>query len=178
MKVLLVPCGGISAKNQISSKDTLPRCLKALELWQTGQYDRIVVTGGIFLPQHIQTVPAGEIMRQWFEKQGIEHDKILVENKSLDTYENVRYVLDKLKEREIENPEITLVTQWQHSWRFWLTFRSYGIKIKRHKVKFKISWLTWLLEFAFIFIHLIDPKGIWFFGRINRKKRNRKSPSE
>jgi len=175
MRILLVPAGGISDKNQLAPNDTLPRCLAALEIWKEGNYDYLVVCGGIFLPPTIQTNPAAEIMKKWFIRQRVSADRLMVEGKSLDTFENVKFVLELLAENKIEKPEITVVSQWQHTLRFKRTFKSYGVKIKRHPLHYKVGIKTWLMEWAFILIHLIDPKGAGFFGRLNRKRRNQKA---
>ncbi|HMB26187.1 MAG TPA: hypothetical protein VKP03_02095 [Patescibacteria group bacterium] len=57
-----MPAGGIIKKDKLSLADTLQRCKKALDLWKTKEYEKILVTGGIFLPPNIQTKPAGDLM--------------------------------------------------------------------------------------------------------------------
>ena len=178
MKILLVPAGGVVEKDQIAPHDTLLRCEAALKLWQETQFDLIIVSGGIFLPSGIQTVSAAVLMQEWFIKQGIPENKILIEDQSLDTYQNVQFTLDLLEIHNLKDAELTVITQWQHARRFARTFKSHGIKIKRHPLHYKVGFKTWLMEWMFMFIHLIDPKGKWLFGKINRKKRTQKSPSK
>ncbi len=163
--VLFVPSGGIVPLNQLAP-DTLHRCQKALELWRTNQSDKILVAGGICHSPEIQTVSAAELMKKWFTERGVDEKSIIVEPESLHTYDNIRLGLEKLKAAQIENPEITVVTQWQHTIRCWLTFKlGYGINVKRHPLHYPVPSNVWWREWAFIAYHALDWKGTGFFAK-------------
>lgn len=171
MKILLILAGGIVKMNRLSPQDTLIRCQKGLQLWQSGNYDYLLVTGGLFNPKTVQTITAAGLMRKWFVKNGVAKEKILIEADSRDTYQNVAFSIRLLKTKKIDKPEITIVSQWQHNIRIKRTFRSYGYQVKTHNVKYPVGWKTWLMEWAFIMLHFISPKGNNYWARKNQEKR-------
>ena len=138
MKFLLVPSGGISAVDELSTADTLRRCKKGLQIWKEGNHDKLLVSGGIFNPRAIQTKPAGKLMADWFISHGVKEKDLIIEDRSLDTFQNVKFAVELLK--DYKNPEITVVTQFHHTFRFWITFFFvYGIRIKRQPVHYSLS---------------------------------------
>ena len=170
MNILMIPAGEIAAKNNLSKKDTLIRCEEGLQIIRqnNGTYTKVIVSGGIFNSPKIQTKPASKLMANWFIKNGILPTRIICEDKSQDTFENVRFTIEKLKKEGITNPEITIVTQWQHAIRFRLCFSAYGIKIKTRSLHYPVSLKTWIKEWLFIAYHIYDRKGTKFFARKNR----------
>ncbi|MFZ5365358.1 MAG: YdcF family protein [Patescibacteria group bacterium] len=176
-EILLVPAGGIKPVDQLAAKDTLNRCQRAKMMWHTREYFCILTCGGVFLPPDIQQTPAAELMRRWFDSHHVPGDRVIAEKESLDTYQNVKYSIDLLKQCGLTDARITVLTDWQHAIRLWITFLSYGIRVKIKTVRHQMSWIERMKEFVFMFVHLIDPRGSWFVGRINRKKRMQKSPS-
>lgn len=169
-KVLFVPSAGINPVNGLPPENTLARCKAGLKLWLTGKYDLILATGGVFNPPHVQTRPAGELMKEWFIVQGVPKESVLAENKSLDTFENVYCGLEMLF--AYGRPEITVVTQWQHALRFWVTFRlGYGISVKLAPISYPLSWREHLHEFFSFLYHLHDPRGIGNLAVKNRLAR-------
>ncbi len=172
MKVLLVPSCGISPVNQLTPTDTLLRCQRALKLWQSGKYDKILVSGGIFLPPQTQTKAAGVLMAEWLVSHGVPRRALIIEGRSVDTFGNIKFSLDRLKEINVGKAEITVVTQWQHAVRFWISFFfGYGLWVKLHFMRYPISLRTWLKEWFLIIYHLYDPIGIKKIARKNREQR-------
>lgn len=182
LRILFVPAGNIAAVNKLGPEDTLIRCLMALRQWEMGQYDYLVVTGGCFLPPAVQTKPAGQLMATWFEQQGVEHERIVIEYKSLDTFDSIHEGVSAMRTYGLGEPKqwaITVVTQWQHSWCYWLSFWAmYKLKIKRRGLVYPISWPTWLREFALIAYHFYDPCGTGWVARRNREQRRRAAAGE
>ena len=173
MKIILVPAGGISAINKLSS-DTLTRCKAALKLWQKGGFDKILLSGGIFLPPSIQTKPAALLMKQWLKNAGINEKYLLLEEQSRDTFENVKLSLDILNKTS-NDWQITIITHWQHAIRFWITFSlGYGIKIKIHPLFYKLPLQAMFKEFLSIIYHIYDPQGVKKIPRLNREKRSKR----
>lgn len=174
MQILMIPAGEITRKNKLSKKDTLIRCQHGLSLLRYDPnitFSKVVLSGGIFNSKDIQTIPASQIMANWLTKYGVLVNNQIIENQSRDTFENVLFTIEKLKEEGIENPEITVVTQWQHAIRFRLCFKAYGIKIQTHSLHYSVSLKTWIKEWLFIAYHIYDRKGTKFFARRNRKNR-------
>jgi uncharacterized SAM-binding protein YcdF (DUF218 family) len=171
-KVLLIPSGGIQAVDFPAPQDTLIRLRQGLKLWHTGAYDMVLVTGGTFNPQWIQTRPAAHIMRDWLVNNGVDPECILVEDKSVDTFENVNNSVAVLMDADAWPAEITVVTQWQHATRLATSFL-YGhhIWIKTFGLHYPISLRTALNEYLFMAYHLLDPSGKGRLASHNRETR-------
>jgi uncharacterized SAM-binding protein YcdF (DUF218 family) len=171
MKILMIPAGGIDKTNFPGKKDTIPRLRAGLALWQTGQFDKVLVCGGIFLPPAIQTKPAATIMKDWLRKRRVPETAIIVEAKSLDTFENASFGLHALRAAGIKNPEITVCTHWQHAIRLKMALKTLGAKVKTHGLKYPVSAATWFGEWFMIAYHFFDKKGTGSIARNNRAKR-------
>jgi uncharacterized SAM-binding protein YcdF (DUF218 family) len=172
-KVLFVPSAGIRTLNQ-PDNHTQKRLTETFNLWAQGQYyNLIVVAGGIFNPATIQTLPAAAIMKDWLVFGHIPAEKILTEGKSRDTFENVRYSVEKLAAAGFlpDNTELTILTHWQHAIRTAYTFKKYGFKVKQKKLWYWIGLVGTLKEFGFIIYHWLDPKGKWLLAKKNQANR-------
>jgi hypothetical protein len=171
-KVLMVPTGSIKPIDSLVKTDTHLNCEKALVLWKGGEYDLILVTGGYLLPRKYQTKPAGIILANWFAKRGVPMSMIIVEERSLDVYEGVRFGLKRLAEEEVKNPEITLVTHWLQAVRFLVSFRlGYGLVIKLASLNYHIPLKKVLWEIALIPYQLLDRRGTGFLAKRRRQKK-------
>ncbi len=170
MNLLMIPSEEVKRHNKLSA-NTIKRLNAGLDLWWSGGFDKIVLTGGIYNSSDVQSRPASVLMRIYLMANGVDKNKILVERKSLDTFENVKNVLEKLEYLDIDQLNITVVTQWQHAIRFWICFRSYGIKVALFPLKYSVSLFTSLKEYFFILYHVYDKKGRKFLARLNRKFR-------
>ena len=180
VKVLLCPAELLTPMDQLSS-NTRRRCEAALALWQTGEYELMLLTGGRFLPQSVQTQPAAEVMAEWFKRRGVAVDQIVVEHGSVDTYENIRLGMQRINSaltaRHIFpiSVEFTVCTQYQHCLRFLITFwLAHGIHIKTHAVRQpEMSWKDWCVEWLVLIpYHLYDWNGTGWVAETNRKKRH------
>lgn len=182
VKILFVPAGGITRLDQLDPANTLKRCEHALKMWNTKEYDHLVVTGGKFLSPDIQTAPAGQLMAEWFNAHGVNSTRIIIEEDSLDTYENISgsvIAMEDCKLSDSQRWDITVVTQWQHSWRFWISFwNMYGIRIEREPLSYPMSFMSWIMEFAMIAYHFYDPCGTGVIARKNRENRRRAAAGE
>lgn len=172
MRYLLIPACEVKKKNSLAGTTTKKRLKKGVVLWKKGVYDAIIVTGGIYLPPQIQTIPSGNLMKEWLREKGISSESIICENRSRDTYENIQGTLSLIAEDR--DPQLTVVTHWQHALRFWVTFRlAFGVKICIKPMYYRIGWKNFLLEWPMLFCHLVDKKGTGFIARSNREKRSR-----
>lgn len=169
-KYLFVPACEVLEKDSLMGTMTAQRLSAGLSEWLRSDYDRIIVTGGIYLPPNIQTIPAGELMRGWLIDNGIDSENIICERWSLDTYQNIDFSMKLIAGDS--NPQITIVSQWQHAMRFKITFwRLYNIKVNIVSVVYKMSLKAFLLECCYILYHLLDKKGTLFFAKKNRENR-------
>ena len=79
----------------------------ALEAYQNGLADRILITGGVKTqgldPRTTGDQPESEIMRDALIGAGVSESAIQIETRSSNTYENVRYALDVLDFESVES---------------------------------------------------------------------------
>lgn len=176
MKVLFVPSSGVSALNRLR-KDTLRRCKRGLRLWQSGRYDYLLLSGGIFNPPNIQTVPASLLMRNWFLAHSVDGSKIITEEESLDTFENVKFGIKELEEKGLSVAKIAVVSQWQHViFRIFPIFLlGYGRLIRPHPMWYFASIKDFFREAIAILIFILyclmlDPKGEKFLSHKRRQR--------
>lgn len=86
----------------------------------------IIVTGGSTATQNCTEA---EVMKEFLLKKGVAMDKVILENKSLNTFQNAAFAADIVK--EIQYRELTLITSDFHRYRaekyFSLFFKNYDI---------------------------------------------------
>lgn len=172
MRILFVPAGHIKRKDQLG-RDTLLRCQEALDLWDSQEFHYILVAGGIFNPPAVQTVPAAQIMADWFVSHGVLRSRILIEDKSLDTYENIHFSMRLLREQFSRSlGELLVVTHWTHSLRFLMTFRrAHGVLISASSLFYPLGWRACLSECVSLTLHLLDSRGNNPVSRLLRRSR-------
>ncbi len=170
--ILIIPAELIYPHNRISGP-TLARLEEGVRLWKTGRFNGIVVTGGRYLPPDVQTLPAAELMAYWLRDHIREHSRIFVEPNSLDTFENVRFTEQLLKERlgEIAPRYWTVVSHPSHLRRFAVTCKALGITMRGAPVRYPLSLKARLSEFAAYLMHRLDPLGQGRLAGRNREPR-------
>lgn len=91
------------------------RVEQAITLYEKGQIDRILVSGGIgFLNTDRKNLEADKL-QSYLLNRGIPKNDILVENKSRNTHENVKFFLDVLKkEYTLKNTKLALISSDFH----------------------------------------------------------------
>lgn len=173
MNILLIPSEKIEAVDRLSVI-TKGRCDVGLRLWRTGYYNKVLVTGGLFLSPELQKTAAASLMCDYLIDQGVPAHAIVVEDKSLDTFENISLGIRALESLGI-NGQITVVTQYQHAMRFWITFRlAHGIHVKIIPIRQPVRFLDWCLEWLVLIpYHLLDWHGKYFLAKKNREQRQR-----
>lgn len=173
MAILFVPAGQIDSIDQLSVKDTLLRCEAALNLWFEQHFSHLLVTGGVFNPSRVQTEPAAVLMAEWFVSQGVPRDRILIEDQSLDTFENVRLSYDLLRDSGLPDwQDLVVVTHWTHLARFRILFHKwYGISIRGLPLRYPLTLAAILREIgSFLLCHLSNG-GNGFVSRLLRAHR-------
>ncbi|GKU80853.1 YdcF family protein [Niallia sp. NCCP-28] len=79
---------GAKANEQKLSKPLKYRAETAFAYWEKNQKSQIVVTGG---QGKGETTTEAEALQNFFLKKGVPENRILVENKSTSTYENIQF---------------------------------------------------------------------------------------
>lgn len=175
-QILMVPSWQIVPRDRLSPRDTQIVCRAALQLWNTGQYDLLLLTGGVFLPPRIQIRPSAELMKDWFMSQGMESSRIVTETRSLDTFENIAFALAELRRLGVVHPDITVCTQWLHAARIRHTFqRAHGISIRVHAIRFDMPWHDLAWQWFCAAYHWYDPAGTGWLARTIRRRRHHAS---
>lgn len=170
-RILMVPFGSGEPVNVLSEKDTMIRMRKGLEMWQDGGWDFLLVCGGTFTSKKIMTITGAIVMKQWFVDQKVPASQIIIDDQSRDTYQNVAFSIDAICGRlglPIKATSITVVTQWQHAIRFWLTFKSYGVNVNLKKLSYPMGIAGIIREFVLIAVTALDPRGR-VIGTINQR---------
>jgi len=176
LKILFIPSAGVLPVNVLDNA-TQERLQAGLILWQSGNFDIVLVTGGICQPLREQTISLASLMRDWLLAHGIPSQRVLMETNSRDTFENIKFSLEVLHAFTTEPLEITVVSHWQHCQRFKHTFQFvHGIQVQLHPLPYlretqfqRMKRFT--LELCFLLVHVLDPSGNGKIARYNRRKR-------
>ena len=138
----------------------MARSKHTLKIWDLKKYDYILTAGGIGHKKDIQTIPVGKLMKQWLIKKGISKDRILSENRSLETYTNVHYSLQLLQRKNIKIKSFTVVSVWSHIIRIKIIlWRNYKLKAISAPVWHNLKLLEWILEPIWLINSLVDKSG-------------------
>jgi len=91
------------------------RVEQAISLYETGQIERILVSGGIGYFNTDRKNPEADKLHDYLLNRGIPKSDILVENKSRNTNENIKFFLELLKkEYNLKNTKLALISSDFH----------------------------------------------------------------
>ena len=101
--------------------------LKVAEEYLKSNTDiKVIVSGGQGLDEYI---PEAEAMEIYLLERGIDKNRIIIEDKSTSTFENIRNSLSIIEEiDDIESPSVLLVTNKFHVFRSKLLANRLGVK--------------------------------------------------
>ncbi len=105
------------------SEDTLVRIVTVVRLQKRLQIPVIVSGGAVFAWREAEA----EVDRRFLIDLGVPGDKIILDDRSRDTFENARYVKEICKKRHFRNP--LLVTSAYHMRRSLLIFRQFDMEV-------------------------------------------------
>lgn len=101
------------------------RCDKAIDIWMNHKDAILVLSGGAKLPNKQET--ESESMKRHCINRGVSFDKILIENKSMTTEENIIYCADVVKKISIISPSIVAVSSKTHMRRVMMNFQKHKL---------------------------------------------------
>ncbi|MFC5409415.1 YdcF family protein [Larkinella bovis] len=99
--------------NRLHLSDQADRVGQALQLYKTGQIQKILISGGIggILKREVQD--EGQLARQFLIIAGIPAQDILLENRSVNTHQNARFSAPLLRQR-FRGYDVVLITSAWH----------------------------------------------------------------
>jgi uncharacterized SAM-binding protein YcdF (DUF218 family) len=138
---LVVLSGGMSVAQGRAElgADTAVRCIWALRLYREAGHCRMVLCGGVL---HLAPdgPPVAEVMRDFMVDAGVNPADILVEDKSLTTYENATNAGKLLDDRHVSR--IVLVTDATHMLRASRCFEKLGFEVIPAPCRFQAPDIT------------------------------------
>ena len=77
------------------------RLIKAVELYEAGKVDYLVLSGGT--GGLLSTISEAEGMRNFLVEKGVPEDKLLLESESVNTFQNIRFSQNVMQEHNINS---------------------------------------------------------------------------
>ncbi len=146
------------------SKDSKNRCLKAIKLFKQTRNVRIICTGGLFNPQQ-RGINTSHALSTWLFYRNIPREKIIEEDQSVTTIENVEKTIKLLGPEET----VYVVTSNYHYLRTKLIWKLVGRrKVIIFSAKAKISLkkiLTEIIGVTVVFCWYLGYKFPEFYIR-------------
>lgn len=185
VKIAIVPSCEINpeSEDRLTGTRTLARLEKVLEMYRSDDIklrpDYIVVSGGaVYAIRKGLTTPHAHIMRDWLIAHGVPAKVVLVEDKSLDSYQNVKNSLELLKRKlefsEYRDATYYLVTERNHAKRMLFTFHNYEIDlddVTSVDAGYELSPSELRLEKFYYYLHKFSPRGRNPLAWVNRRCR-------
>lgn len=137
---VLVLGAGIRGENLTTTlRDRLNAAIKYMD--ETNFKGDIIVSGG---QGPGESITEAEAMRRYLVKEGINNDKIILENKSTNTFQNFKYTKEKIEDEEkidIVNADVTVITTDFHALRSSIIAKRNGYE----NIRFYSSNTEWYL---------------------------------
>ena len=181
-------CGVRRQNNKdVMAWDTRARVDKVFILYKLGYINKIFCTGGIF--QEKQKTPIANLMKEYLIGKGVPKNVILIETKSVETAENIKFSFSMLNRqnyfKNLKNTEqlrLVLISEPNHLLRIEVIASSY---LKKYKVNFVVPLLfepvhyhlsekTKHEEQAMLQHTILDPYGESKIFKIIRKERRQR----
>jgi len=124
---------GFRAEREGLSVEARIRVLAAYQLFKDGVADRIIVTGGLAGASDKEKfgdnlTSNGEMMRDYLVNElGIPADKVIFENKSTKTVDNVGHALNELHDKGLPEDNFVTVSTWYHMRRIADIMKKFGL---------------------------------------------------
>ncbi len=123
------------------------RYAQVLEPYHRGLIDRIVVVGGPANYLEPET-REGDMLKRFLLTAGVQEEHIVVENRSLNTYENAVNCVPIL--RDLNEDRFLLVTSASHIRRAVACFERQGIRVQPYSVQKRVGNRRWELDFMLV----------------------------
>lgn len=150
IKTAIVLGGGVyhdKENDKVKYGKNADRYLSVLQLYKVGKIEKILIAGG---PANYLEPWAkeSEIIKDLYVMCGIPTDDILVENRSLNTYENALYSKEILS--ELGEDKFLLITSSSHIRRAKACFEKQGINIQAYPAMKGVGNRRWDLDYLLV----------------------------
>lgn len=125
---------GAALWNGVPSPALKERCNKAMELFRRGQVKYLLLSGGLESEQRSEAVA----MQQYLVEHGIPKDRLLLEDQSTDTRENLLFSRKILTKQQMT--QAYLITHDYHLARAILYAKQAGLSVEPVPVHSKVLW--------------------------------------
>ena len=105
---------GARLYGDLPSPALLERLRVAKDYLLENEHSRVVVTGGQGTDE---LIPEAHAMENFLVENGIEEDRIIVEDKATSTFENMKYSKELIMEEGTVSPKVLIVTNKHHIFR-------------------------------------------------------------
>ncbi len=159
--ILFVVGREIANNTSIAATETEKRCEKALKEWKRGGYEWLLISALEYEPGGGEPISASGLMAEWFVAQGVPAERIIVDSRARDIYDNVQGGYAELKLRDLHRVPLVTVTEFFNAVRCWILFLLLYRKWTSIRPMFK--WLSpgrLLRELMIVAYLFYDPHGI------------------
>ncbi len=158
-KVGIVMGGGILTydfeNDRRTYRNNIDRVLQAIELYNMGKIDKLLLSGGsgnlVF-----RDMLEADMLKEFLINIGIKENDILIDTLADNTYQNAVYCSRLLKENNLENEKILLITSAVHMRRSLACFKKQGVEV----IPYSTNKYAGIRRYEFE--HLFVPKLVSF----------------
>ncbi len=99
---------GVLPFNQLT-EEALRRLERALQLWMSGEYSYLLLSGGIVADWSEQTKSEAELMQEWLQNRLVADGRMIIESCGTNEIKSVIHAVRLLWKRVITDAEITII---------------------------------------------------------------------
>ena len=147
---------GAGVRGEIVTRPLARRLDTAFYYWQRNPDAYIIVTGGL---GNRATITEAEAMARYLVRRGMPREKILLEELSTSTYENLKFAKEILDKHFPGGFRAVLVTNDFHIYRAVRTARGVGLDVNRRGAY--TDWYSWPVNYLREMLAVVN---FWIFG--------------
>ena len=144
---------GAGVRGELVSRPLAARLNTAVEYWNRNPNAYIVTTGGL---GNLATITEAEAMARFLTARGIPREKIILEEYSTSTYENLSFAREILEEKFPDGFSSVVITNDFHIYRAVRTARRAGIEPNR--IGAYTDWYAWTVNYLREMLAVINFK--------------------
>jgi len=147
---------GAGVRGQSVTRPLARRLDEAIVHWRENTDAYIVVTGGL---GNRATITEAEAMARYLAVRGVPRERILLEDMSTSTYENLKFAREILDEYFPDGFSAVVITNDFHIYRAVRTARTVGIDVTRRGAY--TDWYSWPVNYLREMLAVVN---MWVFG--------------